>query len=125
MSTSPAAANMCGYFSGLSVPSVTEMTTTLLCSPRSKSAGQTRFPTFSMNSKESLSGAQGVKSTFDHLGVEVATRAGVDLHRARPGGGDPVGVEQRLLITFDHRNLTLRAEAANGALEQGRLARAR
>ena len=66
-----------------------------------------------------------MQRTLDHPGVEVATRAGVDLHRTCPGGGDPVGVEQRLLITFDHRNLALRAEVADGSLEQRRLTCAR
>jgi hypothetical protein len=56
--TRSAAANMYGYFSGLSVPSVTEMTTTLARSPRSNSAGQTRLPTFSTNSSEPASGAR-------------------------------------------------------------------
>ncbi len=41
---------MSGYLSGLSSPSVTERITTLAASPRSKAAGQTRLPTFSMNS---------------------------------------------------------------------------
>src|SRR5262249_40877512 len=36
-----------GYLSGLSSPSVTENITTRMSSPRSKLAGQTRFPTFS------------------------------------------------------------------------------
>src|SRR5271165_1838874 len=45
-----AVTNMSGYLSGLSSPSVTESTTTLRASPRSKAAGQTRLPTFSMNS---------------------------------------------------------------------------
>ena len=45
--TRSAAANIPGYFSGLSSPSVTEMTTTLRDSPRANSAGQTRLPTFS------------------------------------------------------------------------------
>ncbi|MNH29147.1 hypothetical protein D3C79_893590 [compost metagenome] len=43
-----AAANMSGYFSGFSSPSVTERMATLYFSPRSKPAGQTRLPTFSM-----------------------------------------------------------------------------
>ena len=45
------AANMSGYFSGLSSPSVTERMATLAASPRSHTAGQTRLPTFSMNSR--------------------------------------------------------------------------
>ena len=49
-SMSSAAANMSEYLSGLSSPSVTDSTTILAASPRSHSAGQTRLPTFSMNS---------------------------------------------------------------------------
>jgi hypothetical protein len=48
-----AALNMCG----LVVALVTEMITTLACSPMSNSAGQTRFPTFSMNSSEPGAGS--------------------------------------------------------------------
>ena len=55
--TRSAAANMVGYFSGLSSPSVTEMTTTRACSPTSKSAGHTRLPTFSTNSSEPGTGS--------------------------------------------------------------------
>jgi len=40
--------NIYGYFKGLSSPSVTLITTTLLDSPRSNKAGQTKFPTFSI-----------------------------------------------------------------------------
>ena len=52
-----AAENMWGYFSGLSSPSVTEMTTTRAVSPRSNSAGHTRFPTFSTNTTLSVGGS--------------------------------------------------------------------
>ena len=48
---SEAAANMSGYFSGLSSPSVTERMATFAASPRSHTAGHTRLPTFSMNSR--------------------------------------------------------------------------
>src|SRR5713101_161140 len=47
-----AARNICGYLSGLSCPSVTDMITTLARSPRSNIAGQTRLPTFSIMSIE-------------------------------------------------------------------------
>jgi hypothetical protein len=50
-SISALAANMSGYFSGLSSPSVTDRMATLAASPRSHIAGQTRLPTFSMNSR--------------------------------------------------------------------------
>src|SRR6185312_15859113 len=42
---------MVGYFSGLSSPSVVETSTRRKCSPRSKLAGQTRLPTFSIKRK--------------------------------------------------------------------------
>ena len=53
-----AAWNMSGYLSGLSSPSVTDSTTTLCASPRSKPAGHTRLPTFSIISTLSSAGAR-------------------------------------------------------------------
>ena len=116
---------MCGYLSGLSAPSVTEMTTTLLCSPRSNSAGQTRLPTFSMNSSDSGLRVECVQGAAHHVGVEVAARSGVDLHGARAGGADSLGVEQRLLIAFDDGDRTVGRQLTDGALEKGGLAGAR
>src|SRR5439155_369258 len=46
---SSAARNICGYLSGLSWPSVTDMITTFARSPRSNMAGHTRLPTFSIS----------------------------------------------------------------------------
>ena len=60
-----------------------------------------------------------------HVGVEVAPRPGVDLDRAGAGAGDPLGVGRRLLVALDHADLAARAGLADGALEQGGLARAR
>jgi hypothetical protein len=54
---------MYGYFSGLSVPSVTEMITTLLRSPRSNRAGHTRFPTFSTMSSDPSAGDSAVRAS--------------------------------------------------------------
>ena len=54
-STSSAARNITGYFSGLSSPSGTDSSTTLRCCPRSKLAGQTRLPTFSTNNRSTWS----------------------------------------------------------------------
>src|SRR5262249_25578239 len=51
------ARNMWGYLIGLSSPSVTDMTTTLPLSPRLKSAGQTRLPTFSIISNDPEGGS--------------------------------------------------------------------
>ena len=45
-------ARSCEYLIGFSAPSVTEVMTTLLCSPRSKKAGRTRLPTFSITTTE-------------------------------------------------------------------------
>ena len=49
--------NMCGYFTGLSSPSVTDASTTLACSPRSNRAGQTRLPTFSITTTDPPGGS--------------------------------------------------------------------
>src|SRR5579875_935847 len=59
MTMTCAAANICGYFAGLSSPSVVLTTTTRASSPRSQAAGQTRLPMFSMSSR-----AQCVRSIF-------------------------------------------------------------
>src|ERR1022692_2928150 len=53
---------MTGYFIGLSAPSVTEARTTRLASPRSNSAGQTRFPTFSMITMDPRAGSIAVRA---------------------------------------------------------------
>ena len=47
-----------GYFLGLSSPSGVESRTQRMFSPRSKLAGQTRFPTFSMNRNPGQPGFQ-------------------------------------------------------------------
>ena len=58
--TSSQARNISGYLSGLSSPSVTEVTITRASSPTRNSAGQTRFPTFSITSRSrSSSGSDG------------------------------------------------------------------
>src|SRR5512132_2523589 len=62
-SISSAAANILAYFSGLSSPSVTDNSTTRAASPRSKAAGQTRLPTFSMKTTEPSSGASAGKAS--------------------------------------------------------------
>jgi hypothetical protein len=57
-----------------------------------------------------------------HPGIEVAARAGVDLHDPRAGLPDTFGVEQRLLVPLDHRDLTVIAQLADGAHQQAGLA---
>src|SRR3954468_69819 len=49
--TRSALRNITGYLSGLSSPSVTERATTFSAWPRSKTAGQTRLPTFSITKR--------------------------------------------------------------------------
>jgi hypothetical protein len=53
MTATSALLKIVGYFSGLSSPSVTDISTSRRFSPRSYEDGQTRFPTFSMNRKSS------------------------------------------------------------------------
>ena len=48
INTRSAVRNMTGYLAGLSSPSGTDNRVTLRCWPRSKLAGQTRLPTFSI-----------------------------------------------------------------------------
>ena len=123
-SISDAAWNMSGYLSGLSSPSVTDSTTTLCASPRSKPAGHTRLPTFSIISTESSAGASRCSAVCDHGGVEVAALAGVDLQRRRAGGADALGIDAGLLVAFDHRHRQPAAQQLDGAHQQRGLARA-
>src|ERR1700733_3695619 len=97
-----AARNMCGYFSGLSSPSVTERITTLARSPRSNIAGQTRFPTFSIKTTE--------------LG------AGLSSARPRARGANALAVIRGRLVAFDHIELQFPFQIADGALQQRGLA---
>ena len=54
---------------------------------------------------------EGLEAAGQHVRVEVAAAPGVDLHDAGAGGADPLGVEQRLLVALDDRQLPLAAEA--------------
>jgi len=40
----------------------------------------------------------------DHVGVEMAALAGVDLHGGHAGSADALGVVGGLLVAFDHRH---------------------
>ncbi len=70
---------------------------------------------------------QALEGVADHLRVEVAALAGVDLDRWCAGRADAVGVEAGLLVTFDHRNRELRRtgfQRFDGRAQQRGLARA-
>ena len=118
-----AAANMSGYLSGLSSPSVTENTTTLCASPRSNAAGQTRLPTFSMNSALPGTGPSVSTAWRDHMRVEMAALAGVDLQRRRAGRPNALGVVGCLLIALDDEDRKTAEEMMDRQHQQARLAR--
>ncbi|CDW93714.1 hypothetical protein THICB2_400015 [Thiomonas sp. CB2] len=59
----------------------------------------------------------------DHVGVQVAALAGVDLHAAHAGGADAVGVERGFLVAFDYRQIKFAAQGGEGTGKQGGLAR--
>jgi hypothetical protein len=118
------AANMFGYLSGLSSPSVTERITTLCASPRSNSAGQTRLPTFSISSRPPCVQVEPLEGVADHVRVEVAALAGVHLDGLRAGGADALGVVAGLLVALDHRQRMAAGELADGLDQQRGLARA-
>ena len=68
---------------------------------------------------------QGVKCAVNHVGVEVAAGAGVDLHRAGARRPNSLGVEQCLLITLDDGDRAVASELSDGAFEKCCLPRAR
>ena len=113
---------MSGYFNGLSSPSVTDSTTTLCASPRSKPAGQTRLPTFSISSRLSSLRIQVLQGMAEHVRIEMAALAGIDLQRRCAGGADAVGVAVGLLVALDHGDGHLLAQRFDGAHQQAGLA---
>ena len=110
--TRSAAANMCGYFSGLSSPSVTEMTTTLrvLADVEERRADQVA-DVLDEQQRARRAGRASRSARLHHRGVEVAAGAGVDLDGAGAGARDPVGVERGLLVALDHADRAAVAEA--------------
>ena len=61
----------------------------------------------------------------DHVGVEVAAGAGVDLLHRHAGGGDALGVVGGLLVPFEDGEAEPSPEVGQGPLEDRGLARAR
>ena len=68
---------------------------------------------------------QPLHGVADHVRVEVAAFAGVDLQRWHTGGADALGVVGSLLITFDDLDGDRVLEQFDGLDEQARLARTR
>ena len=87
---------MCGYFSGLSSPSVTEMITTLalLAEVEQRRADQVA-DVLDEEPAIPASGRSACERPLQHGGVEMAAGAGVDLDRTGAGAADPLGVERR------------------------------
>lgn len=54
-----------------------------------------------------------------HLGFQMAARAGINLYRPASGGADALGVEQCFLITLDHTDRNGSGKVAQGVLQQG------
>ncbi len=69
-------------------------------------------------------GLQALHGVADHVAVEVAALAGVDLQRRHAGGADALGVVGGLLVAFDDVDGDLVLQQLDGLAEQGRLARA-
>lgn len=65
---------------------------------------------------------QLIQGVADHVCVEVAALAGVDLHRRRTGRANALGVVLGLLVAFDDRRRHAPAERLQGLHQQGRLA---
>ncbi len=118
-STRSAARNITGYLAGLSSPSVTDNRVTLTWWPRSKLAGQTRLPTFSMNSRSTPSRSMAVQCIVHHVRIQVAGLAGGDLHRRHATGADALGVVFGLEVALDHGDGKIRRPAPRWWLRAG------
>jgi hypothetical protein len=58
----------------------------------------------------------------DHVGIQVASGAGVDLAHRNPGGGDASGVVIGLLIPFNDGTAEFYGQISERAFQQGCLA---
>ena len=96
---------------------------TLCCSPRSKAAGQTRLPTFSIRNSDSSAGLQSLQRVADHVAVEMAALAGVDLQRRDAGCPDAFGVVGGLLVALDDADRHFSLQQFDGPDQQRGLAR--
>ena len=105
---------MCGYFSGLSCPSVTEI---------EERRAHEIADVFDEQQGFRLR-IQGVKCAMNHVGVEVAAGAGVDLYRAGPRRLYSLGVEQCFLVALDDGDRAVASELSNSAFEKRCLPRA-
>ncbi|SBP87012.1 hypothetical protein THIARS_50260 [Thiomonas delicata] len=54
----------------------------------------------------------------DHMRIQVAALAGIDLHAGHTGRTDALSVERGFLVTLDHRETELAAQVGEGAGEQ-------
>ena len=63
---------MSGYLSGLSSPSVIEISTTFACSPKSNNAGQIKLPTFSIKQNYHQQ-YLNVPSVSNHMSIQMTS----------------------------------------------------
>ena len=96
-----AVANMSGYLSGLSSPSVTESTTTLSRLAEVEGGRADEVADVLDEQHAARRGRQRLERVADHVRVEMAALAGVDLDRRRAGGADPLRIVRGLLIALD------------------------
>jgi len=63
-----------------------------------------------------------IQGVADHMRIEMAALAGVDLHCRSAGGADPLGVARSLLVAFDHGDRPSVLQVVDRANQQRRLA---
>ena len=90
-----AARNMCGYFSGLSSPSVTERITDLGALAEIEQRRADEIADVLDHDDGAGGGPQFLQPARDHVGFEMASRPGVDLHRRGARGADALAVDRR------------------------------
>ena len=103
---------MCGYFSGLSSPSVTEMTTTLRCLAEVEQRRADQVADVLDEQELPSSGCSALEGAGAPWSASRWQPAPVLTWTARaPGRPDPLGVEDGLLVALDHADRPARASA--------------
>ena len=87
---------------GSSSPSVTEVMTHRVFSPRSTWRRATMIADIPIIAWKPTAGRSSASPRADHVGIEMAAASGVDLNDRRAGGLDALTVATGGLVAFDH-----------------------
>ena len=116
---------MCGYLIGLSSPSVTDTHHHLGALAEIEQRRTHQVADVLDEHQRTGRWFELLHASRQHVRLQVAAGASVDLDHRAAGGADALGVVGRGLVAFHHVDVHLVAQRADGAFQQAGLARSR